>query len=120
MTITKNNLERLKNEIFKGKDLEWKAAQNLGPVFQFAETSQAWYSNRKGTDIIYVQPKSPENAIATCYGCGSNVLGMEQAVTGWSYSGPGPCAGTGVRTRFVRYCPKCEVEPRSYDIEFTP
>ncbi len=113
----KTNLDRLQEEVFKGRNLEWQASRNLGPDFQYIEDSKAWYTNRKGTDVVYVQPKTPGDAMATCYGCGSYILGKNQRVTEWDRGGPGPFAGNEVRTQLVRYCPTCELEPSNFSVE---
>ena len=113
---TQTNLDRLQIEVFSGSDLEWKVSQKQGPDKLYVENNQAWYWNKKGTDIIYVQPKSPEDAPAYCYGCRKNILVMLQQVTDWAADGPGPCAGVDVRTNYIQYCPKCESVPQATNI----
>ena len=114
-----SNLERLSREKFGGKTLDWRVSENLGPDLQQIEDGQAWYTNRKGTDIIYVQPKSPEDAKARCYGCDSFILMKVQNNSVWLKGGPGPCAGTGeVINDYVTWCPKCETEPSGSGIVY--
>ena len=110
-------LEKLQRDIFNGKILAWQPSKRLGPQFEFVETADAWYTHRKSNGVVYAQPKRPEDALATCYGCNSNVVAKNQAVTGWARDGPGPCAGTEVTYRTVMYCPTCEKEPINADVE---
>ena len=107
-----NNLERLCKKKFDGKALDWKPSQRLGPDFQWVEDNNAFYTNRKDTDIIYVQPKYPSDAKSTCYGCRSNILMKVEQVTEWDDSfGVGACAGGDVTREYARYRPKREKEP---------
>jgi hypothetical protein len=48
------------------------------------------------------------------HSCGTQVQGVNVAMSVWYRSGPGPCAGTGeVVNRTVPYCPTCEDKPNS-------
>ena len=116
MTTTLSNLERLQEEIFSGIDLEWKVSHKLGEDLPYAETGQAWYFNKRGTDIVYEQLKDSDEP-TTCYGCDNPILIKNQTVNVWGDESLGPCAVTETKTREVRYCPNCEEEPESSVIE---
>jgi len=78
----------------------------------YLETEEAWYFNRRGTDVVYRQTRDMDS-MTTCYGCGENILAKLQIVNVWGDDSLGPCAVTEVNTREVRYCPNCEEEPES-------
>lgn len=105
------NLERLSKEKFNDKGLEWKVSKNMDPSLRYVEDNEAWYSNKIGTDIVYVQPKSPSNAKARCYNCNTLLLITSAPATSWDRYGPGPCAGNSTTNYSGPYCPKCEKEP---------
>ncbi len=104
-------LEKLAQQ-FGGK-LDWKNAKNLGPAWQFVEDTNGWYSNKKGSPHVYLQPKQPADALARCYGCETLIEMVPVTVNNWANDGPGPCAGVDVTTEYVKYCPTCEKPPKS-------
>jgi hypothetical protein len=112
MTTMLSNLDRLQKEVFEGLGIDWMVSQRLGPDLPYTKTCDAWYFNKLGTDRVYVQPKSPGDALATCFECGTNVAIKSQTINVWN-DGLGPCAVEKTRTRQVRYCPTCEEEPKS-------
>ena len=114
----KKNLERLQEEVFKGAGLEWKVSPKLGPDLPYVETEHDWYFNKRGTDVVYVQSKKLGNTRTKCYECRVRILEKPQQVTEWS-DDLGPCTGGDVRTRYVKYCPKCEEEPRNCIVELS-
>ena len=110
------NLDRLQIEVFECSNLEWKVSEKQGPDKLYVENNEARYWNKNGTDVVYVEPKTPEDAAAYCFECRENIQLMPQQVTTWAADRPGPCAGVDVRTNYIQYCPKCEPVPRATGI----
>ncbi len=116
VTFRNPNIERLRKEIFGGR-IRWEVSPRLGPSLRYAETPDAYFFNKTGTDLVYVQPKKPEGAPAICYSDCERIREKKQIITNWAEYGPGPTAGVDTKLRTVRYCPKCEPEPKCTEIE---